>query len=269
MNKSKIDWCDMTWNPVTGCLHSCEYCYARKIAHRYGTPYSGTDCHELSGKINSYDDAVHTGPYPYEFAPTFHKYRLNEPKKKTKGRKIFVCSMADLFGEWVPNEWIEEIYMACQKADWHKYLFLTKNPKKYRVMMRSNLDYRCYMWFGTTIENQTAANKRIPELLNIVGNKFLSIEPLLGPVNLERIEPEGRNDVIIHSLSGTASVPFTILKDRPRIKWIIVGGLTGPGAKPTKPEWVQNIIEQARAADIPVFLKDNLNWPEKIQEYPW
>ena len=113
MNKTKIDWCDSTWNPVTGCLHGCEYCYARGIANRFGTK---NQCHSFYGghpvgKIHELEEpavVTETGkksPYPFNFEPTFHKYRLNEYQNK-KGRNIFVCSMADLFGKWIPDEWI-------------------------------------------------------------------------------------------------------------------------------------------------------------------
>ena len=123
MRKTKIEWCDVTWNPVTGCLHDCPYCYAEKIALRFGgsieTCPDGT-LHELEEKF--YADplgwAAKEGEslfraFPWGFDPTFHKYRLQEPKSWRKPQKIFVCSMADLFGEWVPDEWIEEVFKAC------------------------------------------------------------------------------------------------------------------------------------------------------------
>ena len=99
MNKSKIEWCDMTWNPVTECLHNCEYCYAEKIAKRFGDGWGlerNTRFLEMPAKpIN---------PYPDKFNPSFHKYRLNEPTKIKKPQNVFVCSMADLFGEWIPDQ---------------------------------------------------------------------------------------------------------------------------------------------------------------------
>lgn len=150
MVKTKIEWCDSTWNPVTGCLHGCEYCYARGIAKRFGgandgeVDYEGeaiwTFEGEESGEIHVLDDpaqwysddgrTVRNAPYPFYFDPTLHRYRLNDYIGK-KGRNIFVCSMADLFGDWVPDSWIEEVFAACEKAPQHKYLFLTKNPQRY------------------------------------------------------------------------------------------------------------------------------------------
>lgn len=126
MNKTKIDWCDSTWNPVTGCLHGCEYCYARKIAKRFGgfTELEDTDldyqkiCESGIAEIDqplkfiNGKGKIKNAPYPFYFMPTLYRYRLNEPQKWKKGRNIFVCSMADLFGTWVPDRWIEEVVAA-------------------------------------------------------------------------------------------------------------------------------------------------------------
>ncbi|EOS47190.1 hypothetical protein C810_01506 [Lachnospiraceae bacterium A2] len=145
MNKTKIDWCDSTWNPVTGCLHGCEYCYARNIAHRFGgfTELEDTDldyekiCEsniaEIEKPLKYLNDKGKIGKsaYPFFFKPTLYRYKLNEPQKWKKGRNIFVCSMADLFGSWVPDSWIEEVFKACEKAPQHNYLFLTKNTDRY------------------------------------------------------------------------------------------------------------------------------------------
>ena len=127
MNKTKIEWCDSTWNPVTGCRHGCPYCYAQRIAKRYGgwttsgkktTDNFFKDPPELQGPLllKRNDGKVVNAPYPFGFTPTFHRYRLDEPSKKTKGQTIFVCSMADLFGRWVPTRWIVEVLDACRKG---------------------------------------------------------------------------------------------------------------------------------------------------------
>ena len=164
MNNTRIEWCDASWNPVTGCLHDCEYCYARRIAKRFsgkgdlreaGTGFwLDKDSFEVSKGSGVYETkyALTTGekpepfkpyngkitPYPFGFSPTFHKYRLDVPKKWSEPRTIFVCSMADLFGEWVPDEWIEEVFTACEKAPQHTYLFLTKNPKRYIELLQQD-----------------------------------------------------------------------------------------------------------------------------------
>ena len=141
---TKIDWCDTSWNPVTGCYHDCKYCYARRIAERFGgysrdesdmrVKYiSDNGTYELCRPLmrSDGDGKSRQAAYPFGFAPTLHRYRLELPKRWTNPRTIFVCSMADLFGEWVPDEWIEEVFKACEAAPWHRYLFLTKNPVRY------------------------------------------------------------------------------------------------------------------------------------------
>ena len=265
MNKSKIEWCDYTWNPVTGCLHNCDYCYARRIAERFGKlddtgimmKYSkGVELAEpLYYQDNN--DAVRINPYPYKFFPTFHKYRLDEPARKTKGQKIFVCSMADLFGDWVPTEWQLEVYKACGKADWHKYMFLTKNPKAYsKVFYRSELDYRYNFWLGTTVTDDKSFNEKGYELFVATGldqerhaHRFLSIEPLLGEITDK------------------------VLRNIQLIDWAIIGAETGnsKGKVVPKREWVESMVEQCKAASIPVFMKNSLKdlmGDDFIQEWP-
>jgi|LSQX01.2.fsa_nt_gb protein gp37 len=239
MNKTKIEWADYTWNPVTGCLHGCEYCYARRIAKRFGMPQLDNDCHVYTGKVKSYDDAVHTGSFPWGFAPTLHKYRFNEPQKIKKPSKIFVCSMADLFGAWVPDEWIEQVFETCKKASQHTYMFLTKNPYRYmQLALRGRLPNRENFWYGTTITE----NDRLPFNALEYKRNFISLEPLRGPVS--------------------EKFPFS------NIGWVIIGQQTGPGAIPPKPEWVQSIIDQCREAGVPVFVKSPLYEKFPIQEWP-
>jgi protein gp37 len=238
MNKSKIEWCDYTWNPVSGCLHGCEYCYAHRIAQRFGNRYMpyGDGVNVLN---EPFDGERGIDPYPYGFEPTFHKYRLDEPQQVKKPSKIFVVSMGDLFGDWVPDEWIEEVFKTCEKAPQHTYMFLTKNPYRYlQLHIREKLPKASNCWYGTTLTGQG----RLPFNCLDFKQNFVSIEPLLGDVS--------------------DKLPFT------NIQWVIVGAQTGPGAVPPKPEWVQSIIDQCRCAKVPIFLKDNLNWPDKIQEWP-
>ena len=149
--KTKIDWCDATWNPVTGCLHGCEYCYASRMADRFGgfdpegSPnwriFEEPRTKALIGRVDEMqvkcDKRGRTvvAPYPFRFTPTFHAYRLDKPQHWKKPRTIFVCSMADLFGDWVPDEWIAEVFQACEAAPQHRYLFLTKNPARYDALI--------------------------------------------------------------------------------------------------------------------------------------
>lgn len=128
MNETKIDWAEMSWNPVTGCRHGCPYCYARRTAHRFD---AGLEDKGTVGGLHVLESKIKATPYPYGFEPTLHRYRLNQPERKKEGRTVFVCSMADLFGRWVPTEWIRDVLDACQRAPQHRYLFLTKNPARY------------------------------------------------------------------------------------------------------------------------------------------
>ena len=253
MNKSKIEWLDggYTWNPVTGCLHGCEYCYARKIARRFsksgyfeGTIHELFDPNKLSG--------LRGDPFPYSFDPTFHRYRLDEPQKIKKPQNIFVCSMADLFGEWVPDEWIQQVFEACEKAPWHRYLFLTKNPDRYiELVGKGLLPKEINYWFGTT-----ATTKSDHAFWSLERNYFISIEPLMMDFSDCDFEAE--------RIGGARIWPG----------WVIVGAETGnrKGKVIPKREWIENIVSECRKQNVPVFLKDSLAkiWGEPlIREYPW
>lgn len=233
MNKTKIEWCDSTWNPVTGCFHGCEYCYARRIAHRFGKEvpdYSGYP--NSHGGIHMVDNKFDSNPYPFLFESTFHAYRLDEPQRQEKARAIFVCSMADLFGDWVPDEWIGEVFAACEKAPQHRYLFLTKNPARYMKLARAGmLPDNQNFWYGSTTDTPDA-----PFFWSDYHNTFVSIEPMLEAFPAEE-------DCAVK-----------------KVGWIILGAMTGPGSKAHQPkkEWIDPLVEDARALAVPVFMKDSL-----------
>lgn len=241
MENTKIDWCDSTWNPVTGCLHGCEYCYARGIATRFGGNALGIN-HVLNepfvakGKVQ---------PYPFGFVPTFHRYRLNDYIGR-KGRNIFVCSMADLFGDWVPDEWIEGVFAACRRAPQHNYLFLTKNPSRYIELEKDRrLPWADNFWFGSSV---TKLSDRYTWFTEKKFHWFLSIEPIL--------EDLGQMNA-----------------NAPRPEWIIIGGETGRRKDKVIPKrgWIEQIVEDCRKFDIPLFMKSSLAdiWGELlIQEFP-
>ena len=263
MNKTKIDWADMTWNPVTGCLHGCEYCYARKIAERFAGGGYGKDVCGFIGKYTddafkppydlsepmlakTKDDWYRTAPYPFGFEPTLHRYRLNEPARIKKPQNIFVCSMADLFGDWVPDERIQAVFDACQQAPQHRYLFLTKNPARLCSLANmKNLPVAQNYWYGTTITAKHSV--RFPGRLQ--DNTFISIEPLMEMM-----------DVGLGSFGAA--------------KWIIVGAETGnrKGKVIPKKEWVENIVEAAGITHAAVFMKESLRslmGDDFRQEFPW
>lgn len=262
-SKTKIDWCDATWNPVTGCLHGCEYCYAYNIAYRFGSvgtesnSENGYDCdlYEGTGENHVLDKPalrewkngkVTKAPYPFCFDPTFHRYKLDEPLRWKKPRTIFVCSMADLFGEWVPDKWIEQVFRACEAAPQHRYLFLTKNPTRYCKMAYDGwLPDTKNFWYGSTITRKCESFFAG----SVHWNAFVSIEPLLEPL-----------DVGIGSFGGA--------------KWVIVGAETGnrKGRIAPKREWVENVVEAAQITGMKVFMKESLRslmGADFRQEFPW
>lgn len=243
MNKTKIDWCDSTWNPVTGCLHGCEYCYARGIANRFsshGDKWDDRKIHVLDEKVYAPEEE-RSEPYPYGFVPTLHRYRLNEYQNR-KARNIFVCSMADLFGDWVPDSWIYEVFEACGKAPQHNYLFLTKNPKRYEKLLNGYMPPN--MWFGWSQTGPVGTDFSFSTHHSV--QTFISIEPLLKPF-----------------------ADFHIRG----VEWVIIGAETGRRKDKVIPkrEWIEDIVEQCRKVDIPVFMKSSLTdiWGEPLtQEFP-
>ncbi len=236
--KTKIEWCNMTWSPVTGCLHGCEYCYARGIAHRFGDKAAEDGIFHFLGVAeykNIYvpESELQINPYPYGFDPTFHRYLLGQPARRKKPANIFVCSMADLFGAWVPDEWIMAVFLSTGRAMQHNYLFLTKNPARYMELdgMGINAMFN-NIWLGATV---TSPGEPFLWMNNVPCHSFVSIEPLMQGGWGDR-EPQKWPE------------------------WVIIGALTGPGAKKRQPkaEWVADIVAQCKAAGVPVFMKESL-----------
>ena len=248
MQKSKIEWCDSTWNPVTGCKHGCKYCYARRIAERFGggdNPVPGRGLLQPLSFTRKNGQTVDAA-FPFGFEPTLHRYRLEEPQCVKKPQNIFVCSMADLFGQWVPLRWIIEVLDACEAAPQHQYLFLTKNQSRYLELDKlALLPYGKNFWYGSTVTgiDMGAIYQREEEV-----NTFWSMEPLLGPVDMEKAE----------------GLP----------QWIILGAMTGPGAKKYLPadHSVREIVTACEWYGIPVFMKDSLLpvWGDGLlRQFPW
>lgn len=290
-SKTKIDWCDSTWNPVTGCLHGCEYCYARRIAERFrAREIYDPECQcqrsliergmlkgigkplelDYPWEQKNRDGSITNAAYPFGFEPTFHRYKLDEPQRWKKSRTIFVCSMADLFGEWAPDEWIEQVFEACEAAPQHRYLFLTKNPGRlckmasaYKIRRwnerhegKTHSQTEAYAqtlslpshdnwWFGSTLDNKKARRFQGDNHFHT----FTSIEPLTEPM-----------DVGLGSFGSD--------------EWVIIGAETGnrKGKIIPKREWVENIVEAAQITGMKVFMKESLRslmGADFRQEFPW
>lgn len=133
MNRTNIEWCDYTWNPVTGCLHGCSYCYARRMAKRFGKSEGLPSRPPCDCQIGLRYIAQPGEVFPAGFIPTFYPGRLEEPKKVKKPSRIFTVSMGDLFGEWVSPEWIDAVLQVVRECPQHTFIFLSKNPARYEI----------------------------------------------------------------------------------------------------------------------------------------
>lgn len=257
MVNTKIEWCDASWNPLTGCHHDCSYCFARRIAERFkgcndcpdGNIYDDFITLKDKKTVTTKSGKVLTAAYPYGFTPTFHEYRLGDLKKKGFGKNIFVCSMSDLFGTWVPDEVIKKVFDSCIDAPNHRYLFLTKNPRRYMELANSGLlPNEKNFWYGTTV---TGPNVMYFYAENF--NTFLSIEPILSPITKENGFSEKFADYI---------------------NWFIFGAETGNRKDKVVPErfWVEDIVSELQKKNKPIFMKDSMKpiWGEDIiTQFPW
>lgn len=252
MKKTKIDWADSTWNPVTGCLHGCDYCYARRIAKRFGKGMMPifTDFPILNEPIRE-DRGICAGKvltYPFGFIPTFHRYRLDVPRRWTKPRTIFVGSMADIFGEWVPDKWIQQVFDACEDAPQHRYLFLTKNPYRLNRLARDGkLPQKHWYGYSATDESMLWRFHHADDCL--IENLFVSIEPILKPMQ-------------------------PCFSTHTPADWVIVGAETGNRKEKVTPrrDWIMKIADECSYSGKPLFMKESLR--ELIgndfrQEFPW
>lgn len=218
MSKTKISWTERTWNPVTGCTKysaGCAHCYAEVMAKR------------LQGMGQK--------RYANGFEVTLHPEALNEPKKIWHPSMFFVCSMADLFHKQVPFKYVDKVMQVIEECPHHTFQILTKRTERMAVYFDKYRDTPRNAWLGTTVEHKdykdrirTLAEIRNDPRIAPIAVKFLSCEPLL-------------SDLGILDLTG--------------IDWVIVGGETGPRARPMKKEWVLNIKRQCEEQGVPFFFK--------------
>src|SRR4030095_16000448 len=220
-----VEWARGTHNPITGCLHNCPYCYAREIAERI---------------------------YPEKFEPVLHLDRLIAPyttpvpqiaETNMSYRNVFICSMADMFGQWVPTEWIETVLETVRENPQWNFLFLTKFP-----IRMAEFEYPDNAWLGTTVDLQARVKNAERAMAKVKAKvKWLSLEPLLEPLHFE---------------------------DLSIFQWIVLGGAsstnasTGPTPEFRPPrEWVWELTLQARKAGCLVYHKTNLN-NERLKMFP-
>lgn len=259
-----IQWTDATWNPIRGCSRvseGCRNCYAERMAARFngkGMPYEGLAIRSEITTSKTFKSSSWTGEV------RFIEEHLEDPLHWKKPRRIFVNSMSDLFHEKVSDAVITTIFDVMNRSRRHTFQILTKRPKR---MMEFLSEYppglkdsmkilRSQMplpnvWLGVSVEDQKTADERIPLLLQTpAAVRFISYEPALGPVT-----PRG----ITKGWCPTHDFPGGFChgpcKDDVRLDWVIVGGESGPGARPFYIQWARDIIGQCKEAGIPVFLK--------------
>lgn len=262
---TKIEWADATWNPMTGCTpvsEACEHCYAERMARRFAkvTPSEGTTMVEACSTPGG-------GPVPFGFTPTFYPHRLDIPLHWTrKPRRVFVCSMSDLFHEAFTDEQRDAVFSAMVAAPQHTYMVLTKRPERMREYMlgcqrgADDIGERFpwpHVWLGVTVENQQRADERIPILLDTpAAVRFVSAEPTLGPVDLTGyVCGHDCEDFGLCNLDGLTQRERAAECAYPRLNWVILGGETGPGARPMQPEWALDVWRQCKAAGVAFFWK--------------
>lgn len=311
-DRSRIEWTGATWNPVVGCERvssGCAHCYAIREARRLAD-------HPKSEIRRVYEGLVErrrNGQLDWTGIVRCLPERLDDPLRWQTPRLVFVNSMSDLFHDQVPDEFIAEVFAVMGAASRHVFQVLTKRPARMARLLndpafRADVFLRMdrllregkvrprdviraagpflrgrwplrNVWLGVSVENQAAADERIPHLVATpAAVRFLSCEPLLGPVKLP---PE--------ALGGYPESNWWVQHGphEPRVHWVIVGGESGPGARPMHPDWVRSIRDQCKEAGIPVFVKqmgsvwagehggpskgsDPAYWPEdlRVREMP-
>jgi protein gp37 len=221
---TKIQWTDETWNPVTGCDRispGCDHCYALKMAGRL----------KLMGSAGYQNDGDPRTSGP-GFAVTLHPERLGDPLKWRKPRRVFVNSMSDLFHEAIPSAFIGDVFRSMSRSPQHTFQVLTKRPQRMCAWVNANNEITAptlpNVWLGTSIENDRYSFRANHLRQTPAAQRFLSLEPLIGP--LPSLDVGG-------------------------IDWVIIGGESGGGARPMNLDWVRDLIDQCRAADTSVFVK--------------
>lgn len=300
---SKIEWTDATWNPLRGCTRvseGCRNCYAERMAARYSGPglaFEGVA--EMTEHGPRWTGAVKCLPE-----------KLDEPMKWRKPRRVFVNSMSDLFHPAVPEEFIWQVFAVMAACKQHTFQILTKRPERMAAVLgHPEAPHRfeaacdalagdkgwCYVesdyplpnvQLGVSVENQKAADERIPLLVETpAAVRFLSAEPLLGHINLrayplrhvcadcghECWHHERPLDRKENKVCPVCHSPWCADTEPRVIHWVIVGGESGPGARPMHPEWVRSLRDQCQAAGVPFFFKQWGEWctPSQMPNDLW
>jgi protein gp37 len=295
-----IEWTDATWNPLRGCTRvseGCRNCYAEVMAARFSGPgqwgeglatmtrvhHSGKIDHRWTGKV------------------VLVEQQLDQPLRWKRPRRIFVNSTSDLFHESVPDEWIDRIFAVMALAPQHTFQVLTKRPERMQQYLdcidaefhagpddlNERFGEHCVqlsgdpcaagwfedhvnwplpnVWLGTSIEDQATADARIPHLLDTpAAVRFLSAEPLLGPVDLTMVPSHKIAPTVTIMINATTGEDGAGGK-RARLDWVIGGGESGPGARPMHADWARSLRDQCEAAGVAFFYKQAGEWLHETQ----
>jgi protein gp37 len=293
---SHIEWTDATWNPITGCsvvTPGCTNCYAMKLAGGRLRNHPSRAGLTIATKAGP----VWTGEV------RLNEEWLDQPLRWGRPRRIFVCAHGDLFHESVPDEWIDRVFAVMALAPQHVFQVLTKRAKRMKtyvvdwhrrrqeslardlgglpgktddlLAMADLRDERLHIsniaagfanvWLGVSVEDQQRANERIPDLLETpAAVRFLSCEPLLGPLDLTWIEfPNDRGGMECWDaldLHDPEDEPLPKHSVDGTIDWVICGGESGPGARPMHPDWARSLRDQCATAHVPFFFKQWGEW---------
>ena len=243
-----IEWCEATWNLVTGCTkvsEGCRNCWACRLAAtrlKNHPRYRGlTTYPDLRGAVPQWTGEVR-----------LHPELLNQPLHWRKPKRIFVCSQADLFHVGVEYGFITGVMAAIARCPQHTFLLLTKrSDRMYKYFTNCGFENHTLpnFWLGVSVEDQKTSDKRIPLLLHTpAAVRWVSYEPALGPVNLQNYLP--------HALYMSGETP----SGSEGLDWVVGGGESGPNARPSHPDWFRTIRNQCRAAGVPFFFKQWGEW---------
>lgn len=273
-DKSSIEWTDATWNPVTGCSRvsaGCENCYAERLAAT-----------RMKGHPSRQGLTDHNGRWTggVRFNPGW----LDQPIRWSKPRRIFVCAHSDLFHENVDTEWIDKIFAVMAMCPEHVFQVLTKRPQRMRdyivqfdgdeamervirqaeiiagskgmdIVSDATMVALPHVWLGVSAEDQQTADERIPILLGTpAAVRWLSAEPLLGPIALDCLSPERLAPTRVDALRGRRFYDRSEM-DCPSLDWVVLGGESGPGYRPMEPRWARSIELHCRYSGVAFFMK--------------
>lgn len=251
MQKTKIGYLTHTWNPIamrcTPVSEGCKNCWHIKMAKRLAhMPFKDT-------RAAAYNPGI---------APMLLENELEAPLRLKKPARIGVQFMGDLFHESVPGQWAIDIFLMAEDTPQHKFIFLTKRPQRMREIFSHVYAHRWQppsnIWLGVSVEDQKTADERIPLLLQTpAAKRFVSYEPALGPVDFHKWFWEGKQ-VCPCTVNGLAEYDYELREEG--LDWVIMGGESGPGARPMHPDWARSVRDQCQAAGVPFFFKQWGEW---------